>query len=87
MSASRPKMLDFKELIAPHIDEEEHEMFKLAAKIGEEELDLLGDPDLPNGRRSGSPPPRLGACVGASAVTVVSSLAVRGDRPVRERPP
>lgn len=37
------KMTVFKELIAHHVDEEEHEMFKLVGKIGEDELDSLGD--------------------------------------------
>jgi hemerythrin superfamily protein len=37
------KMTVFKELIAHHVDEEEHEMFKLAGKIGEDELNVLGN--------------------------------------------
>lgn len=37
------KMTVFKELIEHHVDEEEQEMFKLADRIGEEELDSLGD--------------------------------------------
>jgi hypothetical protein len=36
-------MTVFKELIAHHVDEEEQEMFKLVGKIGEDELDSLGD--------------------------------------------
>jgi hypothetical protein len=37
------KMTVLKELIEHHVEEEEDEMFKLAKKINEEELDALGE--------------------------------------------
>jgi hemerythrin-like domain-containing protein len=37
------KMTVFQELIEHHVEEEEKEMFKLAKKLGDEQLEALGE--------------------------------------------
>lgn len=45
------KMTVLRELIQHHVDEEESEMFKLARKLGEDELDAIGDRMAAEARR------------------------------------